>query len=94
MTTIRFVSPNEWGVLSGKTADMPWVVAKERFISAFKDRRHGEALYEHVEEMHGCRASNGDNWAVAMNSVIKILNGLPINATEEQLIQAFVLQGK
>lgn len=91
MTMIRFVRPEEWGVNEGKIADMPWLVAKERFVSAFKDQRRGLGMYEHVEEMHGCRTRNATDWAVAMNSVIAILNTLPTNSIEEDVIEAFGL---
>ena len=89
---IRSVKPQEWGRVEGLVADMPWLVAEERFISFFKDPRRGSRLYEHVKEKHGCFASNATDWANATNSVIAILNTLPNGASEHDVISAFALQ--
>lgn len=88
---IRFVKPDEWGTVEGGIADMPWLVAHERFVSFFEDKRRARGLYEHVEEKHGCRAWNATDWAVAMNSVITILNTLSGSASEDDVIAAFGL---
>ena len=85
---IRYVKPEEWGTVEGKLADMPWIVAKERFVSFFHNPRRGLGLYEHVEKNHGCNAWNAAPWAVAMNSVIAILNTIPDGATEADVIEA------
>jgi hypothetical protein len=91
MTHIRFVRAEEWGTLEGKVQDMPWLVAKERFMTAFRDPQRGLGVYERVEEAHGCRASNAKDWAIGMNSVIHILNSLPENPTEAEVLNAFAL---
>lgn len=88
---IRFVHENERGRLEGLRADMPWLVARDRFIGFFTDPQRGEALYEHVEKNHGCDAIRNDDWAVAVNSVIMILNALADDASEHQVIDAFGL---
>lgn len=88
---IRFVKPEEWGKVEGAVADMPWLVAKERFIAFFKEPRNGSGLYEHVEVNHGCYAASAAAWAVAMNSVITILNTLPDGASEADVKTAFGL---
>jgi hypothetical protein len=88
---IRYVKPEEWGTVEGKLADMPWIVAHERFVSFFQDTRRAQGLYEQVEKSHGCNASNAASWAVAMNSVIAILNTIPDGATEADVIKAFGL---
>nr|WP_315222883.1 hypothetical protein [uncultured Duganella sp.] len=88
---IRFVKAEEWGKVEGAVADMPWLAAKERFIAFFKEPRHGAGLYEHVEVKHGCYAANAVAWAIAMNSVITILNTLPDGATEADVKTAFGL---
>ncbi|MCD5330670.1 hypothetical protein ACFFU8_01230 [Chromobacterium piscinae] len=86
---IRFVTQAEWGKLEGSTADMPWLVAKNRFVGFFADQRHGLGLYEQVEAKYGCRASNAKEWCAAMNSVITILNELSDDATESDVRIAF-----
>lgn len=88
---IRFVKPEEWGKVEGVIADMPWISAKERFVAFFKDPRRGSGFYEHVEKNHGCYASSATAWAVAMNSVITILNTIPDDASEAEVIAAFGL---
>lgn len=89
--SIRFVKPEEWGKANGAVADMPWLIAKKRFIGFFKEHRRGLGLYEHVEVNHGCNAESAAAWAMAMNSVITILNGLPDDATEDDVKTAFGL---
>ncbi len=88
---IRYVKPEEWGTVEGVIADMPWLVAKSRFVSFFKNPQRGSGLYEHVEKNHGCHASNAVDWAVAMNSVLAILNTLPDDASEADVMNAFGL---
>ncbi|MBA5689164.1 hypothetical protein H3H39_19150 [Duganella sp. LX47W] len=85
------MKPEEWGKVEGSVADMPWLVAKERFVGFFKDPRRGSGLFEHVEKNHGCNAANATDWAVAMNSVITILNTIPDGATEAEVMNAFGL---
>ena len=88
---IRFVKSEEWGRVEGAVANMPWLVAKERFIAFFKDTCQGSGLYEHVEVNHGCNATTAKDWEVAMNSVITILTTLPDDATEADVKTAFGL---
>lgn len=88
---IRFVTPEEWGTVEGEIADMPWIVAKERFVSFFKEERKGLGAYEHVEKKYGCNALTSEEWAKAMNSVISILNEIPDSASQADVIQAFAL---
>jgi hypothetical protein len=88
---IRFVKPQEWGTVEGAIADMPWLAAKSRFVTFFKNPARGSGLYEHVEKNHGCYASTATDWAVAMNSVIAILNTIPDDASEAEVVHAFGL---
>lgn len=88
---IRFVKQEEWGKLEGAKADMPWLLAKERFIAFFGDARHGSGQYEYVEVNYGIHAASAAEWAIAMNSVINILNTLPNNASEAAVKNAFGL---
>jgi hypothetical protein len=88
---IRFVNENERVRIEGLRNDMPWLVARDRFIGFFENEERGEGLYEYVEKNHGCSATSNTEWAIAVNSIITILNKLEDNASEFQVIEAFGL---
>lgn len=86
---IRPVTTEDYGQIEGDASDMPWLMAEQRFISFFSDELYAASLFTTLKKMHGCSTNNTEDWVIAMNSIIKILNDLPNKASETTVKLAF-----